>query len=45
MKINIIISRKAKLYAKAVVYDPYTMYVHQAMKKNEATQFLKTVHE
>ena len=42
---NIITYRRTKIYIKASVSDPYTMYFHQAMKENDATQFLKIVHK
>ena len=45
MAMNMRISRRTKVYAKAAVYDPDTMYFHQAMKENDARQFLKEAHK
>ena len=39
MTMNTIIYRGTKIYAKAEVSDPDTMYFHQAMKENDATHF------
>ena len=38
------ISRGNKIYAKAEVSEPGTLYFNQAMKENDATQFLKEDH-
>ena len=32
---------KTEIYSKEAVSDPDTMYFHQAMKANDATQLLK----
>ena len=42
---NTRIPRGIKIYAKAALYDPDTMYFHQAMKENDARQFLKEAHK
>ena len=39
MTMNTRISRRTEIFAKAEVFDPYTMYIHQVMKENDATQF------
>ena len=45
MAINIIISRRTEIYAKAEVSDPDNIYFHQSMKKNDTTKFLKASHK
>ena len=45
MATNMRISRRTEIYAKKAVSDPDTMYFHQAMKENDATQFLKSAHK
>ena len=39
------IYRRTKIYAKTAVYDTDTICFHQAMKENDATQFLKAAHK
>ena len=45
MVMNMIVSRRTKIYAKSEVSDPDTMYFYQEMKANDATQFLKEGHK
>ena len=45
MAIRMRIYRRTKIYAKAEVYDPDTMYFLQKMKENDDTQFLKASHK
>ena len=45
MAMNMRIYRRTKIYAKEEVSNPDTIYFHQAMKENDATQFLKAAHK
>ena len=45
MAMNMKVSRRTKIYAKAAVSDLYTMYFQHVMKENDDTQFLKEPHK
>ena len=45
MAMNTRIYIRTKIYAKASVSDPDTIYFYQATKKNYSTQFLKSAHK
>ena len=45
MDTNTQITTRFRIYIKSEVSDPDTMYFHQEMKENDATQSLKTVHK
>ena len=45
MATNMRIHRRTRIYAKVAVSDPDTMYFNQAMKENDATQFLNATHK
>ena len=45
MVTNMRISIRTEIFSKLSVSDPDTMYFHQAMKENDATQFLTAAHK